>query len=323
MPRRKNPVDESGRPLEQPFAGYEVFQKLAERDRSASWAAWDLRMDREVFLKELRPPRERIEAIVEDFFEEAQSVARVKHPHLVRALDAGRAARGREAGEAQGDDPGAGNASQDVLYMAMEWVRGESLARRLDARERPLREIESLRIALALARALDHLHGLGMVHRAVKPSNVLLGADGIVRLGDLGVPLDLLYDSPWERARLDPAYAAPETLQADCCPDSRADLYSLGVVLFHMVTGALPFGGEDAELVRKHIEEEPPTARSARPGLSAATSGLIASLLAKEPAGRPDDPAALLERLAGHPLLAEQAPEETPADEAEDDDTLL
>lgn len=286
MARRRKPVDEQGVPFEQPFPGYEVNARLGADAETVTWRAWDLRLDREVWIVELTPDLEACEApedVVEEFFNTARTAARLKHPHLVRAVDTGR--------------------SGERFFLVTETVPGESLVARL-TRGGPAGEPTVLAVAEQTGRLLDYLYELGIVHGDIRPGTLYLDETETVRLAGLGLPLGVLYASPAARARHLPAYAAPEQFDEDAVPDARSDLYALGSVLYHLLTGRPPFPGEDAEaVIRRKLQEEPASPRSIDPTLPAATAGVVMSLLATDPPARPADPAEFLERLGEHPVL--------------------
>jgi serine/threonine-protein kinase len=285
MARRRKPVDENGVPFEQPFAGYEINGLLSRDDRTAAWRAWDLRMDREVLLAELTLRTGGERDVVEEFFSTTASVARLRHPHLVRAVDTGR--------------------SGDRFYLATEFPPGEPLAERLAA-GRPQPEERILRVGLGVGRALDALYEEGLVHGAFEPAQIWLDEDGTARLWGAGFPLELLYPNPEALAADRPRYAAPEQFEEGAYAESRTDLYRLGVILYQMATGALPFPAADAATaLQQRTAGAPSVPRSAVPTLSAVLSGRIMSLLAPERGDRPRGPAAFLDALAEHPAVAE------------------
>ncbi|MFW5857792.1 MAG: hypothetical protein ACOCX4_07940, partial [Planctomycetota bacterium] len=167
MARRKKPVDEHGVPFPQPFPGYEVNARLEETIESTLWRAWDQRLDREVLLVELRPDPDREEDPAQEFFNAARTVARLRHPHLVRALDVGRAGAEGDAAEAAAED--------DRFFFVTEHHRHRTAADLLAAGG-AVDEETLARIALGVARALDHLFELGMVHGELTPAHLHLDA---------------------------------------------------------------------------------------------------------------------------------------------------
>jgi serine/threonine-protein kinase len=246
----------------------------------------------QVALKLLRPQREgndqeRAEAR-RRFVGEAEAARRLHHPDVVRVL-------------AAGDDAG-------TAWMAMELLGGCDLAR-YTRPARLLPEPVVLRVAARLARALAYAHGNGVVHRDVKPANVIVDwATDRVTLTDFG--LARLADAASTRTGLivgTPVYMAPEQL-AGAPADARGDLYALGVMLFQLLVGRLPHeSGSLGELLRQVANEVAPDLRQFRPDLPADLAALLASLLAKPPSARPHDATTVadtLDRLADEAAAA-------------------
>ena len=179
----------------------------------------------------------------------------------------------------------------------MEFVDGETVGQVLD-RERRLGEGRALGMVRSVALALDHAWGIGIVHRDVKPDNILIARDGTVKLADLG-----LARSVERRDRLTlrgtglgtPDYMSPEQVRGDDDIDTRSDIYSLGATLFHMVTGTTPFDGPTVQATAiKQATEPVPDPRSRVGGLSDAVAHLIIWMMRKEREGRPQSPADLI-----------------------------
>ncbi|WP_437964194.1 protein kinase [Sorangium sp. So ce260] len=211
------------------------------------------------------------------FLREAEALSRLTHPHIVRYATHGVAPTGE-------------------AYLAMEWLSGESLAERLSRQE--LRVRESVALARRVADALGAAHALGIVHRDIKPSNLFLvdGALDRVKLLDFGIALlsDATSRLTGTSAVLGTlGYMAPEQARGDrAALDARADVFSLGCVLFECLTGQRAFRGQHLSLVWKLLLEEPPLASELRPEVPEALDALLARMLAKDPAGRPEDGAA-------------------------------
>jgi serine/threonine-protein kinase len=230
-----------------------------------------------VALKVLFPPPGAGAEIIARFEREARTSMRLRHPAIVRVV---------EAGQADGR-----------AFMAMALIEGESLADRL-ARVGPLDETMAADIAWQIADALDYAHHQGVVHRDIKPSNILLATDGRALLTDFGVALAL--DDPaltrTGHTVGTPAYMAPEQANG-AAVDGRADLYSLGVVLYQMVTGRTPFRGNTPQVLHAHVYDPPPapsTIARVSPGMEA----IILRALAKDPPERFLTGAAMAQALA-------------------------
>jgi hypothetical protein len=220
-----------------------------------------------VALKLLRP--DRVSAVaLRRLRREGRAAEAADHPALVRVLDEG--------------------ASPEGPFLVMELVDGETLRERL-ARG-PLGADEAARVGLAVAEGLQALHEAGLVHRDVKPSNILLAADGRVRLGDLGL-ITTLGDDETRATRADGLigtleYVAPEQALGQAV-DGRSDLYSLGVSLFETISGELPFtAASSLGSVLARVTEEPTPLSTARPDTPGWMVGIVGKLLAREPAHR-------------------------------------
>lgn len=201
------------------------------------------------------------------FEQEAQILARLQHPNVINVFDAG--------------------VDNGERFIVMELVEGPTLRELLDTEGRLAPE-RAGEIASRLASALEFAHGRGVIHRDVKPSNVLLPPDGRVKLADMGIAR---LQSPEAltatlTVRGTAGYISPEQVRGDPV-DARADLYSLGCVLFEMLTGRTPFEGDLAALSYAHTQTPAPRTRSINPAVPAAFDELVAAMLEKDPAKRP------------------------------------
>ena len=228
-------------------------------------------------LKILFPPPGTGPETLARFEREARTAARLKHPALVPVFETGQV-KGR-------------------AFMAMALVEGETLTQRL-AREGQLDEATAADIAWQIADALYYAHGQGVVHRDIKPSNILLTETGQARLTDFGVA-QALDDPALTRTGFTvgtPAYMSPEQAAGDQTVDGRSDLYSLGVVLYQMVTGRLPFQGGTPQMLHAHVYKPPPSP-SAAGDVSAGMETVILRALAKDRSDRFQTGAALAQAL--------------------------
>ncbi|MBI3272048.1 MAG: SUMF1/EgtB/PvdO family nonheme iron enzyme [Planctomycetes bacterium] len=242
---------------------------------------------RPVALKFLRPHGPDPAQSLQRFLREALAAAKLSHPNVVEVY-----ALGQE---------------EDRHFIAMEYVEGESLEGRL-AREGRLRLPESLRLVAELAGALGAAHDRGIVHRDVKPANVFLDRAGRAKLGDFGLARDLQAGSLAVPSQIlgTPEYMSPERcLSARAHEvDGRSDLYSLGVLLFRLATGRLPYpeATDPLQAMYANVQEEIPSILEVDPELPPALDALVRRLLAKEPKDRPAsarEVAAALESLRG------------------------
>jgi tetratricopeptide (TPR) repeat protein len=223
-----------------------------------------------------------VDRAAERFGREARVLAGLQHPAIVRYVAHGQASSGE-------------------LYLAMEWLEGETLGDRL-ARG-PLEVPHAVALASRVADALACAHARGVVHRDIKPDNLFLPArDGLVKVLDFGIARDLLATRVATRTGVvigTLGYMAPEQARGDRTIDGRADVFALGCVLFECLTGARAFAGENAMAVLARILlSDPARVRELRPDVPAELDALVARMLAKDPAARPADGAAVLAALA-------------------------
>jgi serine/threonine-protein kinase len=261
---------------------YELDRLIAGGGMGAVWRAVDRRLDRPVAVKLLRRSLAGDPAFVERFRREARAAAALSDPNVAGVFD-----YGEHEGEA---------------FIVMELVEGENLAERL-ARGGPLPWPQALAVAGQVARALAAAHAHGLVHRDVKPANVLLsgGSDApLVKVTDFGIARAESAATLTGTGALlgSAAYVAPE--QASGSPvGPAADLYGLGCVLFEMVTGRPPYQGETAvALATQHVSATVPNPRRLRPELPGAVAAVILRALQKDPAARFESAAAMADALA-------------------------
>jgi serine/threonine-protein kinase len=266
------PPFEPGGPFD---AGYRIERELGRGGMATVWLAHDRKHDRPVALKVLRPE---VAAALgpERFQREIKLAARLQHPHILSVYDSG-AAPGRGPGPAG-----------DVLWYTMPYVEGESLRERL-RRSGRLPVGEAVRIAREVAQALQYAHDHGVVHRDIKPENILLTADGNTLVADFGIARPLDEPGPALTATGlvlgTPSYMSPEQATGQTALDGRSDVYSLGCVLYEMLSGGPPFTGPTvaAVLGKQITQPAPPLPADAAPQPVARA---VARALAKSPAER-------------------------------------
>ncbi|MGO9954925.1 MAG: serine/threonine-protein kinase, partial [Solirubrobacteraceae bacterium] len=265
---------------------YELHAVIGEGAFGRVYRGLDRRLARSVAVKLIKPWWTEDPEWAASFEREAQLLARVSDPGIVQIFDVGHAPEG--------------------LYYVSELVEGESLAGRL--RRGPLGPGQACEIAGQLCRALAHAHDRGIIHRDVKPANILLSAQGRVKVGDFGVAR-LAEGSTGGPATIvgTPRYMAPE--QGEGLPTTPAtDVYSVGVVLYEMLTGAPPFSGATAvELALRHLKDPPPPLPERLPPVLVQITGRA---LAKDPARRYRDGAEMAVALldASRQLSSRQRP---------------
>lgn len=245
------------------------------------FAAHDTVLDRTVAIKMLQRRRDEGGVLHERFAREARAEARITHPNVVSVHDIGVAGDGRP-------------------FIVMDYVEGPSL-QELITEEGSLPSERVAIIGMGIARALAAAHVLGIVHRDVKPANVIVDGQGIPHLMDFGLARELHDEDPGVTA---PGllvgtayYVAPEQARYGTASPA-ADLYSLGAVLYHALTGEPPFTGEGAlDVALRRFEEDPAELRVLLPAADPDLAALIHTLLARDPVQRPWDAAAVAERL--------------------------
>lgn len=249
--------------------GYQVIAELGRGGMGVVYQARQLRLNRLVALKLLRSGDAASQEEIERFRIEAESVARLQHPHIVQIFD---------VNEHQGD-----------LYCVLEYVAGGTLAKRLAAG--PMEAIAAAEICESLARAMQAAHDQEILHRDLKPANVLLTADGVPKITDFGLAKRL--DGEIGKTRSGavlgtPCYMAPEQAEGrtkDVGPAS--DVYGLGAILYEMLTGRPPFQGATLlETMRAVVERQPVPIRQLRPQTPPDLEAICHKCLAKSPADR-------------------------------------
>lgn len=260
---------------------FTITRELGGGGMSDTFVARDTLLGRDIVVKALAPALAS-EVSLERFSREIQFSAALQHPNLVPVLDSG--------------------VADGLPYFTMPYVAGDSLRRKLTGTPMPVAEAVS--ILRDVARGLGAAHAHGVVHRDIKPDNVLLTGDAAL-VTDLGIAKALSTAGDADRitktgiAIGTPAYFAPEQAAGDAI-DARADWYAFGVMAFEMLTGRLPFmAPTDAGLLVAHVTVPPPDIRTLRTDLPEPLSALVMACLDKEPANRPASSADVIAALAG------------------------
>ncbi len=264
------------------LGGFELIRKLGQGGCGVVFLARQLSMDRTVALKVLPKRLAKNRTFVERFHREAKAAAKLNHPNIVHAID---------VGEAEG-----------YFYFAMEYVNGETV-RDLIARRGALAEKQALRIARDIAAALAHAHDAGVLHRDVKPDNIIIDPDGRAKLTDLGLAREVHeHDAAVTKAGSalgTPNYISPEQVRGETELDGRTDVYSLGATLYHMLTGSPPFAGNtSAETMALHLTQTPPSPQKANPAVSLKASRIVQRAMAKTRDSRHPTAAAMRDDIA-------------------------
>ena len=249
---------------------YELGEELGEGGMATVYRARDRELRREVAVKVLFPHLARRPEIVRRFHREARAAAGLEHPNILRIYD---------VGGGEGDEP---------PYIVMELIRGRTLLQEIEQRGAMLAEVAAC-IGALLGDALAAAHAAGVIHRDVKPANVLIAPGGRLLLADFGVARLETEDSLVTRTGAllgTPAYMSPEQATGDTAT-ARSDLYSLGATLYQLATGALPYAGPPAKVMSMIAAGSlmPPVRR--RPACGPDLSRQIERLMACEPGARP------------------------------------
>jgi eukaryotic-like serine/threonine-protein kinase len=274
---------------------YTLVETLGGGGMAEVYLAHDDVLDRQVALKILRDQYAEDEEFVERFRREAQSAAKLSHPNIVSIYDRGRSEDG-------------------AYYIAMEHVQRGTLKDRIK-RDGALDPGVATGVALQIADALQVAHENGVIHRDIKPQNVLVTRTGDVKVTDFGIARAASSPLTQTSAVLGTAgYMSPEQAMGQSVGQG-SDLYSLGVVLYEALTGELPYRAEDpVSLAMKHVNEPPRSPREANPEVPAPLDALILKLLAKDPEDRYPSASALvhdLEQVRYGLSPATAAPEKT------------
>ncbi len=240
---------------------YHIVEAIGHGGMAVVYKAQQPALDRFVAIKVLLPHQADTPEFRERFTREAKAVAQLNHPNILPIIDYGQSA--------------------DLNYIVMKYVAGGTLADRL---KHPIDLATTARLIAQIAAALDHAHQRGILHRDVKPSNVLLDEGEWVQLADFGLAKMLISEQDLTTSGLSmgtPAYLSPEQGQGLPC-DHHSDIYSLGVIAYEMIAGRLPFTAETPMgVIIKHIYDQPPSPRGLNPQLSEAIEAVLLKGLAK------------------------------------------
>lgn len=248
---------------------YRLDRKIGTGGMSTVFVAFDTLLERDVAIKMMHREIARDSDQLERFRREARAVAKLRHPNIVGVIDAG-----------EDVSPQDGHA---IPYIVFEYIEGETLKQRIRRLGR-LDVAEAVAYSIEIARALGAAHEAGIVHRDVKPQNVLIDRDGAAKVTDFGIARTLDQEGLTADGRVlgTTDYVSPE--QALGRPvTGQSDLYALGVVLFEMVTGEVPFTGENqVQVAMRHVREELPDVRTRRPEVSASLASVLEHATAKD-----------------------------------------
>jgi serine/threonine protein kinase len=252
----------------QQLGPYQVQEQIGKGGMATVYKAYHGRLDRYVAIKVIHPAYKDDPGFTSRFEREAQIVAKLEHPGIVPVYDYAE----------EGDQP----------YLVMKYIEGQTLRRQLSGGPLPLEEIS--RIIGAVAQALTYAHKQGVLHRDIKPSNIILTKDGTPYLTDFGLARIAQAGESTMSADMilgTPQYISPEQARGERNLDARTDIYSLGIILYEMVVGRVPFSADTPyAIVHSHIYTAPPRPSAVNPEIPPAVEQVLLKALAKDPAER-------------------------------------
>jgi serine/threonine-protein kinase len=261
--------DSMYRPAQQ-IPGFQVLSKLGQGAMAVVFKAKQLSLDRIVAIKVLPKRLSENPEFVERFYREGRAAARLNHANIVQAYDVGE--------------------SGGYHYFVMEYIDGKTIYDVI-AEGKPIPEKDAIRVIIQCASSLQHAHDQGLIHRDVKPKNLMLTKSGDVKLADMGLAREVgdyvTATAEAGRAYGTPYYISPEQIRGEINIDARADIYGLGATYYHMVTGRVPFDGTTPSAVmHKHLKEPLIPPDHLNKSLSAGVGEIIEVMMAKNPDDR-------------------------------------
>jgi len=262
----------------QQIPGYKILGKIGAGAMAFVYKAQQISLNRTVAIKLLPQRFSENPEYVRRFYKEGQAAGKLHHNNIVQAIDVGE--------------------SGGYHYFVMEFVEGKTISDDITAGH-VYSEQEALDIIIQVAHALEHAHGVELVHRDVKPKNIMITSDGVVKLADMGLARETTdietAESEKGKAYGTPYYIAPEQIRGAMDIDGRADIYGLGATFYHMVTGRVPFMADDsAGIMKKHLRERLIPPDHINTSLSAGLSEVIEIMMAKDKKDRYKDAKELL-----------------------------
>jgi serine/threonine protein kinase len=247
------------------YGRYQIVKELGKGSMGVVYQAYDPQIDRSVAIKVLRQDRLTSEAFTQRFLREAKAIGRLSHPNIVTVYDVGE--------------------DQGTVYIAMEFLDGEPLHKIMEGKRFSLQE--TLHLGIQAAETLDYAHQKGIIHRDVKPGNIILQSSGQIKITDFGIAHieDTSASVQTQSGEIlgTPAYMAPEQVMGQPI-DGRSDLFSLGIILYELSTGKRPFGGENLTAIFHSITQtNPPEPAKINPDIPQNLSQIILKCLWKTP----------------------------------------
>jgi len=254
----------------QKIPGYKVLGELGAGAMAKVYKAKQIRLNREVAIKVLPKKYSQNAQFIERFYAEGRAAAQLNHPNIVQAFDV--------------------DSTGDTYFFVMEYVAGRTVHEDIQEHKR-YSEAEAVDVVIQVAEALEHAHSKGLIHRDVKPKNVMITHEGVVKLADMGLARAVSDKEAAEaekgKAFGTPYYISPEQIRGEVEIGPPADIYSLGATLYHMVTGSVPYEGKNPSAVmHKHLKGELVAPDHVNPKLSAGISEVIEMMMARNPRKR-------------------------------------
>ncbi len=262
---------------------YQLIRIIASGGMATIYAALDLRLDRNVAVKIMHPHLAQDDQFVSRFIREAKAAASLSHPNIVAVLD---------QGWNQGGTP--------CVFIVMELVEGSTLREYLQSQGNLSIE-KMLSMIIPVANALAAAHKMGIVHRDIKPENILVSKEGRIKIADFGLARGVLLGNTLTAESSvilgSVSYLSPEQVQRGIA-DSRSDIYSLGIVIFELLTGQKPYQGDDpVQIAIRHVNDRVPAPSSLLPSLGQEMDSLVLELTEFDPDKRPRDASIVVEKL--------------------------
>lgn len=248
---------------------YKILDMIGGGGMANVYLAHDMILDRNVAVKMLRLDFANDEEFIRRFHREAQSATSLNHPNIVNIYDVGE--------------------EDDLYYIVMEYVDGQTLKQYIQQNS-PLRVEESVEIMKQLTSAISHAHHNHIIHRDIKPHNILIDRNGNVKVTDFGIAMALSATSITQTNSVlgSVHYLSPEQARGGMA-NKKSDIYSLGIVMFELLTGRLPFSGESAvSIALKHLQSETPSVRRWNPNIPQSVENIVLKATAKDPFHRYD-----------------------------------
>ncbi|BBM83114.1 serine/threonine-protein kinase [Candidatus Uabimicrobium amorphum] len=250
--------------------GFQLLQKIGEGATSIVFKAVQTSMGRNVAVKILRPELAKNFEIQQRFVSEAKAVAKLSHRNIIKGINVGRTAN-------------------NLIYFVMEYVDGDT-GLQLIRKNKKLPEKQVISITKQMALALEHAHKHKMLHKDIKPENIMVTKTGCAKLCDLGLAAAQLDGS---KITGTPYYISPEQARGEADIDIRSDIYSLGITAYHFATGKVPFGGTPTVVMSKHLTQKVRHPKDLVPELSDSLCNIIMKMVKKDPDGRYQNPTQL------------------------------